>query len=185
MSLTSHWQAGCLPLALPGKVLSSMVFINTYKKRKIAPGCLCIILKGWGSPMRWCWEDGDRGHLSSVCLPLDSFLSSSLGPVARGKGMSVFILLPAIAQLAQETQERRDRSLSWQDPLEEEMASHFSMLAGKTSHLQRSLEGYTVHWVTKSRKTKLAHTHHCSVLEGGLPVFEGRAQKRKDLLIQR
>ena len=38
---------------------------------------------------------------------------------------------------------------------------------------------------SQTAKRQLAHTPHCSVLEGGLQVFEGRAQKRKDLLIQR
>ena len=34
------------------------------------------------------------------------------------------------------------RSLGWEDPLEEEMASHSSILPGK-SHGQRSLVGYS------------------------------------------
>ena len=46
-------QTGSLQLALSGKVVCSMVFIKYfYKKSKIAPGFLCMILKGWGSPMR-------------------------------------------------------------------------------------------------------------------------------------
>ena len=42
----------------------------------------------------------------------------------------------------QETQETRVRSLGWEDPLEEEMATYSSILAGK-SHRQRSLVDYT------------------------------------------
>ena len=39
-------------------------------------------------------------------------------------------------------QEMQVRSLSWEDPLEEEMATQSSMLAGK-SHGQGSLAGYS------------------------------------------
>ena len=41
------------------------------------------------------------------------------------------------------TQETRIRSLGWKDPLEKEMATHFSILAWKKSHEQRSLAGYS------------------------------------------
>ena len=40
-----------------------------------------------------------------------------------------------------ETQELWAQSLGWEDPLEEEMATHSSILAEK-SHRQRSLAGY-------------------------------------------
>ena len=40
------------------------------------------------------------------------------------------------------TQEIQVQSLGWEDPLEKEMATHPSMLAGK-SHGQRSLVGYS------------------------------------------
>ena len=39
-------------------------------------------------------------------------------------------------------QEMRKRSLDWEDALEEEMATHSSILAWK-SHVQRSLVGYS------------------------------------------
>ena len=39
-------------------------------------------------------------------------------------------------------QEMQEASLGWEDPLEEEMATHSSILAGK-SHGQRSLVGYS------------------------------------------
>ena len=158
-----------------------MVFINTYKKRKFAPGCLCMILKGWESPMRWCWEDGERGHSSSVCLLPDSFLSNSLGPITRGKGISVFILLPL---------------LRWLIGQESTCYAGNTGDEGSTPELARSpgggngkplqhpcwenipfaeKPGRLQSMGSQSRKTKLAHTHHCSVLEGGLRVFEGRA----------
>ena len=38
-------------------------------------------------------------------------------------------------------QEMQFRSVCWEDPLEKEMATHFSILAGK-SHGQRNLVGY-------------------------------------------
>ena len=41
----------------------------------------------------------------------------------------------------QEMQETWVQSLGWEDPLEEEMAAHSNILAGK-SHGQRSLAGY-------------------------------------------
>ena len=47
-------------------------------------------------------------------------------------------------------QETRVHSLGWEDPLENRVATHSGTLAGK-SHVQRSLVGYTVHGVTKSR----------------------------------
>ena len=39
-------------------------------------------------------------------------------------------------------QEMQEASLGWEDPLEEEMATHSSILAGK-SHGHRSLAGYS------------------------------------------
>ena len=50
----------------------------------------------------------------------------------------------------QEMQETWVRSLGWEDPLEEGMATHSSILAGE-SHGWRSLAGYTVHGVAKSQ----------------------------------
>ena len=48
--------------------------------------------------------------------------------------------LPAM----QETQQTRVRSLGWEDPLEEGMATHCSVLAGKF-HGQRSLAGFSLY----------------------------------------
>ena len=48
-----------------------------------------------------------------------------------------------------ETQERNVQSLGWEDPLEEGMATHSSILAGK-SHGQESLEGY-IPWCCRVR----------------------------------
>ena len=45
-------------------------------------------------------------------------------------------------------QETQVRPLGWEDPLEEEMAAHFSILACKF-HGQRSLAGYAP-WATNS-----------------------------------
>jgi len=53
-------------------------------------------------------------------------------------GGSVVKNLPAM----QEMQETWVQSLGWEDPLEEEMAAHSNILAGK-SHGQRSLVGYS------------------------------------------
>ena len=64
-----------------------------------------------------------------------------------------FIRASLVAQLAKNLpamQEISVRFLGWEDPLEEGMATHFSVLPGE-SHGQRHLAGYTVHGVTTSR----------------------------------
>ena len=43
----------------------------------------------------------------------------------------------------QETQEMGVQSLGWEDPLEREMATPSSILAGKKSHGQRNMVGYS------------------------------------------
>ena len=59
----------------------------------------------------------------------------------------------------QETQETQVGSLGQKDPLEKEMATHSSILAGK-SHGQRHLMGYIAHGVAKeSDTTKQLSTH--------------------------
>ena len=59
----------------------------------------------------------------------------------------------------QETQETQVPSLGWENPLEEGMAIHSSILAWN-SHGQRNLEGYSS-WVGKRVGQDLAteHTH--------------------------
>ena len=52
-------------------------------------------------------------------------------------------------------QETQVRFLGREVPLEEEMATHSSILAWKKSHGQRNLEGYNP-WVTKSQ-TRLSN----------------------------
>ena len=61
--------------------------------------------------------------------------------------------------LMQETQETCAQSLGWEDPLEEEMATHSVFLPGE-SHGQRSLAGYSS-WGHKESDTTelLTHTH--------------------------
>ena len=56
----------------------------------------------------------------------------------------------------QEEQETQVQSLGWEDPLVEEMATHFSILAWKF-HGQRSLAGYSP-WGHKELDTT-EHTH--------------------------
>ena len=55
----------------------------------------------------------------------------------------------------QEVQETRVLSLSWEDPLEEEMASHSSILAWKL-HEQRSLVSYNSKGYKESEMTEHA-----------------------------
>ena len=44
----------------------------------------------------------------------------------------------------QKIQETWIQSLDWKDPLEEEMATHLSILTWKILHGQRSLAGYSL-----------------------------------------
>ena len=60
--------------------------------------------------------------------------------------MSVVENLPAM----QKMKELQFRSLSREDPMEEETATHSSILAWKKSHGQRSLAGYSP-WFAKGR----------------------------------
>ena len=66
--------------------------------------------------------------------------------------------LPAM----QETQETWVRSLDWEDPLEEGMATHSSILAGD-SHGQRSLGGYSPWGCKDSDKTEVTEHWHTNV----------------------
>ena len=63
-----------------------------------------------------------------------------------------------------ETQETQVQSLGQKDPLEEEMATHSGILAGK-SHGQRSLVGYSP-WGLKESDT----TEHILVFLEALPI---------------
>ena len=57
--------------------------------------------------------------------------------------------------------ETQVQSLGWEDPLEEEMATHSSILP-EESHEQRSLKGYSP-WVRKeSNMTEQLHFHFLS-----------------------
>ena len=56
-------------------------------------------------------------------------------------------------------------TLSWEDPLEEEMTTHSSVLSGKP-HEQRSLEGYSSWGHKESNMTEHAHTQGVSLMEG-------------------
>ena len=56
------------------------------------------------------------------------------------------------------TQETRVRSLGWEDPLEKEMATHSSILAGESPG-QRSLAGYSPRGHKESDTTERFHTH--------------------------
>ena len=58
----------------------------------------------------------------------------------------------------QETQESQVQSLGQEEPLEEEMATHSSILAWRI-HGQRSLEGYSLWGLKESDMTEQLHTH--------------------------
>ena len=77
----------------------------------------------------------------------------------------------------QEAQETRVQSLGGEDPLEEEMAIHSSILSGK-SHGQRSLVGYSL-WGPKESDTTeqlITRMHALDVKRRGFeesPVAKG------------
>ena len=58
----------------------------------------------------------------------------------------------------QETLETRVQSLDWEDSLEEEMVTHFSILSWKKSHGQRSLVGYSSWGCNESGTTEQLNT---------------------------
>ena len=80
-------------------------------------------------------------------------------------GDAVVKSLPANAGDA----ETRVRSLGWEDPLEEEMATHSGILAWK-SHGQRSLAGYSPWGCKESDSTEHARSQ-CVYVNPSLPVF--------------
>ena len=55
-------------------------------------------------------------------------------------------------------QETRVRSLGWEDPLEEDMATHSSVLAWRTPWTEEPVHGGTIHGVAK-RRTRLSDKH--------------------------
>ena len=69
-------------------------------------------------------------------------------------GIRTFLVAQMVKRLST-MQETWVRSLGQEDPLEKEMATHSSILAGEF-HGQWSLIGYTVHGVTKSQ-TRLSN----------------------------
>ena len=72
----------------------------------------------------------------------------------------------------QETQETRVRSPGGEDPLEKEMATHSSVLAGK-SHGQRSLAGHSLQGHKESDTT--AHLSTLTSLQRLCPPWQGSA----------
>ena len=67
----------------------------------------------------------------------------------------------------QETQEKRVQALDWQDPQEEKMATHSSILAWKISWTE---EQATVHRITESDTTE--HTHRGCVVTSNVMTFQ-------------
>ena len=82
-----------------------------------------------GAPLQGGSEERPRNQHLSICPgPGPLIISTSVAQQVEN--------LPAM----QETQGMRVQLLGWEDPLKEEMATHSSILAGK-SHGQRSLAG--------------------------------------------
>ena len=70
-------------------------------------------------------------------------------------------------------QETQVQSLGWEDPLEEEMATHYSILAWEI-HGQRSLVGYSLWGLKESDTTEqltLSLSIHCKLLKKNLKVI--------------
>ena len=68
----------------------------------------------------------------------------------------------------QNTQEMPVWSLGWEDPLEEEMATHSSILVWKKSHLLRSLEGYSPKGHKELDMTERLSTHRNTTIKESL-----------------
>ena len=67
-----------------------------------------------------------------------------------------------VAQLVKNQPAMREtwvRSLGWEDPLEEGMATHSSVLAWRSAHGQRSLAGYSPWGHKESDTTEQLHFH--------------------------
>ena len=75
----------------------------------------------------------------------------------------------------QETQEIWVLSLGWEVPLEEEMATHSSILALEISWTERSLTGYSPqgHQVSETAERLSIHTH---TVRAEIPVCSITAQ---------
>ena len=70
-----------------------------------------------------------------------------------------------------EMQEMQVRYLGWEDPLEKEMANHFSILAWKIPRTEE-LVGYSPQIHKESDPTKHTHTHSVpSCPTEGLPLI--------------
>ena len=81
-----------------------------------------------------------------MCVVKNLDLGTSLVVQWGFDGSSVIKNLPA----RQETQETRVRSLGWEDPLEEEMATHFRILGWRIPWT-RGARWATVHGVAKTQ----------------------------------
>ena len=95
-----------------------------------------------GPEIRKGLSSGNMGH------------AKPYSPNKRTPGGTEVKNLPAM----QETQEMQVRSLVQEDPLEEEMATHFSILAGKMPW-QRGLVGYSPQRHKESDMTKQLSMH--------------------------
>ena len=124
--------------------------------------CIHVIL-AWRIP--WTEEPGEPQVIGSTELDTTE-ATEHTGPelklASSPRGTSQVAQCQSTHLPMQETQVW---SLRWEDLLEEEMATHSSILAWKF-HAQRSLAGYRVHGVAKSqtRLSDWAHTHTTSLV---------------------
>ena len=143
--------------------------INKYFKIIFKKSMTSVLIKkelGWGEiwtqrkeKAMWRWR---QRLATSQGLPGANKCWRKKGLFLRVLGSSVGAS-PVAQQVkdppaVQETRETQVRSLGWEDPLEEEMAATPVFLAGE-SHGWRSLAGYIVHGVAKSRTRLSVHVH--------------------------
>ena len=82
--------------------------------------------KGEAGPQLWAFAGCVAMNKSQMLGFCDLIYERGITRHTKGFPMAQWVKnLPAV----QETQETRDGSLSWEDPLEKEMASHSSILA--------------------------------------------------------
>ena len=120
-----------------------------------------IVRHDWVTEMNWTCvvrsvDSGARLSGSVFWLLLSSY--STLGNLLKPTRSFRASLVSQLVKNPSATWETWVRSLSWEDPLEEDMATHSSVLAWRIS-MERGIWWVTIRPVTKSR-TRLSYWAH-------------------------
>ena len=124
---------------------------------------LCLLMPVFGWHLQDMWQDKNKDKQKGQSSTTGDWLQRTGLPFGVFKGSLLFYWASLMAQMVKNLpakQEMQVRSLGWENPLEEGMATHSSILPGEC-HRQRSL-AESVHRVTKSwtqLKLLSIHTH--------------------------